>query len=133
MRKRHTQLRRRETGQSMAELSLMLPVFLLVVLGGLQLGAAFLQTQQLSAAVSEGARRAIVSSQQPDRDTLVADAVRDAAPNLDEDSIGVAISGSWEVGEPITVTATYPISVDVMGLVIYQDDVSNARTMRVAN
>ena len=61
-----------ESGQSMTELALVLPVLLLVVLGGLQLGAVFLQSQQLSSAVSEGARRAIVSSQKPNRDAVPA-------------------------------------------------------------
>jgi Flp pilus assembly protein TadG len=117
----------------MAELSLMLPILLLVVLGGLQLGAVFLQTQQLSSAVSEGARRAIVSSQKPDRDALVEDAVHDAAPSLDPASLDVSIAGTWEVGEPITVTGSYPVSVDVLGLVVYEDVVTNERTMRVAN
>ena len=117
----------------MAEFSLMLPILLLVVLGGLQLGAAFLQTQQLSSAVSEGARRAIVSSQKADKEVLVEEAVHAAAPALDADQLDVGIAGSWEVGEPITVTGSYPVSVDVMGLVVYEDTVTNERTMRVAN
>lgn len=130
---RQTSSRSAEAGQSMAELSLMLPILLLVVLGGLQLGAVFLQTQQLSSAVSEGARRAIVLSQDPDRDALVEEAVQDAAPSLDAASLDVAVESSWELGEPVTVTGSYPISVDVMGLVIYDDVVTNERTMRVAN
>ena len=93
----------------------------------------FLQSQQLSSAVSEGARRAIVSSTKPDKEALVEEAVVDAAPNLDADSLDVSISGSWTVGQPITVSASYPVSVNVMGLVVYEDTITNERTMRVAN
>jgi Flp pilus assembly protein TadG len=117
----------------MAELALMLPILLLVVLGGLQFGAVFLQTQQLSSAVSEGARRAIVSSQKPDREALVEQAVHEAAPSLDADSLAVSVDSTWDIGEPVTVTGTYPVSVDVLGLVVYEDTVTNERTMRVAN
>jgi Flp pilus assembly protein TadG len=117
----------------MAELSLMLPILLLVVLGGLQLGAVFLQTQQLSSAVSEGARRAIVSSQKPNKVALVEDAVHDAAPSLNESELDVSVSGTWAVGSPITVTGSYPVEVNVLGLVVYEDTVTNSRTMRVAN
>jgi Flp pilus assembly protein TadG len=133
MQTRHTQIRSAEAGQSMAEFALVLPILLLVVLGGLQLGAVFLQSQQLSAAVSEGARRAIVSSQKPDRDAIVQEAVVDAAPNLDAGNLDVATSGSWTIGQPITVSASYPVSVNVLGLVVYEDTISNQRTMRVAN
>lgn len=122
-----------EAGQGMAEFSLMLPVLLLVVLGGLQLGAMFMQWQQLSSAASEGARRAIVSSAKPDREALVVQSVEEAAPSLDAANLDVSIAGSWEVGEPITVTASYPVSVDVLGLVVYDGDITNERTMRVAN
>lgn len=122
-----------EAGQSMAEFTIMLPIFLLVVLGGLQLGALFLQWQQLSSAVSEGARRAIVVSQEPDRDSLVTTAVHEASPSLDPANLPVSVAGSWEVGDPITVTGSYPVDVDVLGIVIYEGTITNERTMRVAN
>lgn len=124
---------RREQGQGMVEFALVLPILLLVVLAGLQLGTVFLQWQQLSSAVSEGARRAIVSSQKGDRDSLVTSSVRQAAPSLDAGSLDVSVSGSWEVGEPITVGGTYPVSVNVLGIVVFDGDISNQRTMRVAN
>lgn len=123
---------RREAAQAMAEFIVVLPVLLLVVLAGLQLGSVFLQYQQLSSAVSEGARRGIVSATYGDREGRVTSAVRDAAPNLDG-TVGVSVSSSWVVGEPLTVTGTYPAEVDVLGLVVWSGNLTNTRTMRVAN
>lgn len=126
-------LDRGHRGQAIVELAIVLPVLLLLVFGGLQLGIVFWKWQQLSAAVSEGSRRAIVVSSRADREQVVVDAVHAAAPTLTADDLDVAMSGPWSVGQEVTVSATYPVSVNVLGLVVYSGTMSNERTMRVWN
>lgn len=124
--------RHRQQGQAMVEFALVLPILLTIVLAGLQFGTVYLKWQQLSAGASEGARKAIVSRQASGREDLVRDAVRNAAPNLTpSSSLNVMITGSWDAGDPITVEATFPVQVDILGVHIYDGTISSQRTMRV--
>lgn len=121
----------REDGQAMVELAMVLPILFMVLFGVMQLGQAFWSYQQLSAAVSEGARTAALSRSTGNQTSLVTSAVRAAAPNLDASDISVSVSSSWTTGDPVTVTATYPISVDLLGQVVVDRRITSTRTARV--
>lgn len=121
-------------GQAMVEFAVVLPFLLMLVFAGIQFGTVFLQWQQLSSATSEGARRAIVSRNEANRDTITRDAVRNAAPSLKPADLTVTVSSSWNAGSPVTVTSTYPASINLPflpGAVIWSGNLSNSRTMRV--
>src|SRR5204862_2571265 len=60
---------RSEQGQSMTEFALVLPVLALILFAVLQFGIALNNYVTLTDAARAGARRAAVSSQDPDRDT----------------------------------------------------------------
>ncbi len=72
----------RERGQAMVEFALMLPILVTVMFAVIEMGDAYWKYQQLSAAASEGARKAIVSRSlsSADREAAVETAVQNAAP-----------------------------------------------------
>ena len=120
-----------ESGQAFVEFALITPVLLTIILAGISFGQLFFTYQQLSAATSEGARRGIVSRSDADPSTSVERATRDAAPNLNSEQLDVPVSSSWSPGDPLTVTATYPATVRILGITFYDDVLSSTRTMRV--
>lgn len=119
-----------ERGQSAAEFALVLPVLTLVLFAALEFGTAFWNFQQLSAAASEGARKAAVSRTETNRDDLIRAAV-EGASNLDPAKVNVTVSSNWGPGDPVTVTATYPERISVIGLPVFDDDLVSRRTARV--
>lgn len=94
-------------------------------------GDVYWKYQQLSAAASEGARTAIVSRNDADRDGTVEQATKDAAPNLHAADMDVTITSSWTPGDDVTVRVSYPANVNIMGIVVFNDDLVSTRTMRV--
>jgi Flp pilus assembly protein TadG len=122
---------RSEDGQAFVEFALITPILLTIIFAGIGFGQLFFTYQQLSAATSEGARRGIVSRTASSPSQAVIDATRSAAPNLDPGNINVSVSSSWQPGANLTVTATYPAEVTVLGLTLYDSNLSSTRTMRV--
>ena len=121
----------REDGQAMVEFALVVPILLTIVLAGIQFGTVYLQWQQLSSATSEGARRAVVSRRYDDRETRIETAVVNAAPSLEDDITVDSIVSDWTPGSPVTVTASYPIVVNILGMHVVDKRITNSRTMRV--
>ena len=89
---------RNEKGASAVEFALVLPIFLMLVLGIFQFGIAFNNWIAITHAAREGARLAAVGQYDEQR-------VRDSAPSVDIQSISVIGQGG-SVGDPVTVTVT---------------------------
>ena len=115
----------------MVEFALVVPVLLTIVFAAIGFGDMYWKYQQLSAATSEGARKAIVSRNDPDRTNTVITAAQNAAPNLTPSSFGVTVTSSWTPGQTVTVTGTYPISLHIIGINFYDGNLKSSRTMRV--
>ena len=99
-------MRRRESGQAAAELALLLPVLLFIVLGCLDLGRAFSAWVTLTNAVREGARYGCLY---PLDTGGISDLVRDeaAAGGLQRDDVDVTVSSETAGGAAKTVAASY--------------------------
>ena len=109
---------RREDGQAAAELAFVLPVLTALLLGIAQFGIVFNNYITLTDATRAGARKAAVSRFVGDRGTSARAAVYLAASNLNSNSLNVTVDASpnWTVpGGDVTVTATYPYSIDILG------------------
>jgi Flp pilus assembly protein TadG len=117
----------------MAEFALVLPVFALLLFGVIQFGIAFNNYLALTDAVRAGARTAAVSRQLASPATVTEDRVRDAAANLDQDLLEVAVDPDpgWEAGAEVTVTATYPYEINLLGMVVMSGDLSSSTVERV--
>jgi len=101
----------------MVELAVVLPVLVLILFATFEFGRAYWQYQQLSAAASEGARKAIVSRTSGTRDSDIRDRILQNTQNFKEADLGIAIDGGqWKPGEPVKVTVTYPLEIKVPGM-----------------
>lgn len=117
----------------MAEMAIVLPALLLLLLGILQLGIAFNNYLALTDAVRAGARTAAVSRHDPDRVDITEDRVRDSAASLDVAKLAIEVTASprWETGAEVTVTAKYPYAINLLGMVVQSGDLSSTTVERV--
>ena len=122
---------RNENGQTMVEFTLVLPILCVVLFGVIQMGILFHDYITLTDATRAGARVAAVSSQDPNRVSKVSAAVKNSAQNLDQAQISPSVSSTWAHGADVTVTATYPYSVSLLGFVVRSGLLSSATTERV--
>lgn len=120
-----------ERGQAMVEFALVLPILCMILFAIIQFGLAFWRYQQVSAAASEGARRAAVSRPYNDRVNRAVTAAKDASPSLTASSMNVTVSSTWTAGSPVTVTVTYPQKITIMGVTFFNGNLTGKRTMRV--
>jgi len=123
---------RSEQGQSMTEFALVLPVLALILFAVLQFGIVFNNYVTLTDAARAGARRAAVSRQDPNRDSAVITAVKNSASDLDLSKLSVPPpSSTWDPGSDVTVTASYPYSISLLGLVVKSGSLTTKTTERV--
>jgi Flp pilus assembly protein TadG len=132
MRTPHIRLRS-QRGQSMAEFAIVAPVLLLVLMGIVQLGVVYNNWVSLTDAARAGARKAAVcrSGCTPDATTATVNAVKNSAADLTPANINVTVTSTWAQGADATVTATYPWSINVMGVVVASGNLSATTTERV--
>ncbi len=107
-----------ERGQTAVEFALVAPVLVAVLLTVIQFALAFHDYVTLTDAARAGARKAIVARFANDPTQAIADAgqaVRDSAAQLKQSDLGVDVSDpSWTTsGSVVTVTATYPYTIDI--------------------
>jgi Flp pilus assembly protein TadG len=115
----------------MVEFALVLPVLMLLILGIIQFGIVFNNWIQVTDAAREGARKAAVSRTATDPTGAATSAAKSSAPGLDQSTMGVSVSSSWNQGSNVTVTVTYPWSVSILGYVVKSGTLSASTTMRV--
>jgi Flp pilus assembly protein TadG len=122
---------RDEKGQTMVEFALALPVLLLIMFAVIQFGIVYNDYVTLTDATRAGARKAAVSRHESDPEGAAIAAVENSASGLDLADLDVAVSGSFEHGEDVTVEATYPYEIDLLGIVVASGDLSSETTERV--
>jgi Flp pilus assembly protein TadG len=122
---------RREQGQSMVEAAVVLPVMLLVLFAIVQFGITFNNYLTLTDAARAGARRAAVSREATDPVAATVSEVRASASDLNQSNLHVSVTSNWTPGGDVTVTATYPYSISLMGIVVHSGELSSSTTERV--
>ena len=130
---------RRQEGQAMVEFALVLPVLLLIVMGIIQFGILFNNYVTRTDAVRAGARQAAVSRTMPNPATLATDRVKKSAAGLKDSDIQVTVTAynpndgtaTWVQGGDVTVKATYPFDISILGFVVMSGDISSETTERV--
>jgi Flp pilus assembly protein TadG len=118
-------------GQTLTEFALVLPLLLFLLLAILQLGIAFNNYISLTEAVRVGARKGAVARQLSDPEAAVAAEVRDSAAELKAADVDVTVTSSWARGEDVTVTATYPYSINLLGVVVKSGELTSKAKERV--
>jgi Flp pilus assembly protein TadG len=120
-----------ERGQTMTELAMILPLLLILVFGIIQLGIAFNNYLAVTDAVRAGARKGSVSrlSGNPTGDCVTA--ARNAGADLQPSKFTVTCSSTWQPGADVTVTGSYPYSINVLGVVVKSGNLTSQIKERV--
>jgi Flp pilus assembly protein TadG len=120
-----------EQGQTLTEFALVLPILLLVLFAVIQLGIVFNHYVTVTDAARAGARKAVVSRQTSNPTSVTVTAVRNSAKNLNQSKLGVTVASSWAQGTDVTVTASYPYAVSLLGMVVKSGTLTSSTTERL--
>jgi Flp pilus assembly protein TadG len=122
---------RAQNGQSMAEFALVLPLLALLLFGVIQFGIAFNNYITLTDAVRAGARKGAVGRHLSDPQGAVIAQVRTAATDLKPADLAIDVQSSWQPGEEVRVEASYPYSINLLGLIVKSGRLKSVTTERV--
>jgi Flp pilus assembly protein TadG len=122
---------RSEHGQTMTEFALVLPLLVAILFGIIQFGIAFNNYLSLTDAVRAGARKATVSRHKEDPVDETVTAVRAAASDLKVSDLAIEVESSWEAGDQVRVSASYPYSISLVGFVVKKGRMSTETIERV--
>ena len=119
----------------MVEFTLLFPVLALLLFGVIQFGIAFNNYLALTDAVRAGSRQASVARYLPDTQRVpkVESKVRTSANNLNQSKLKVFVTptSNWDPGSDVTVKATYPYSISLLGVILKSGTLSSSTTERV--
>ena len=115
----------------MTEFALVLPLLALLLFGVIQFGIAFNNYITLTDAVRAGARKGAVARHLQNREKHVDTAVRAAATDLKSSDLNVDVESTWESGEDVRVSASYPYSISLLGVVVKSGRMTSETTERV--
>jgi Flp pilus assembly protein TadG len=126
-------LRPDSRGQAMVEFAIILPLLLTVIFALVQFGILFANEIEITNAARDAARKAAVSRSST---TGVADAKAAAKAStwlakLQDSNITVTPLQPWTAGQDVTVTVTYPYSVNILGVVVKSGTLSSRKVARV--
>jgi Flp pilus assembly protein TadG len=124
---------RRSRGQAMVEFTLILPLLLLLILGIYQFGQTYADYIQVTNAARDGGRKALVSRSDASGVADVVSTAKNATWWLDKNQMGVSVSPSqpWTTGQNVTVTVTYPYSINLLGFVVASGTLKSTTTVRM--
>jgi Flp pilus assembly protein TadG len=120
-----------ERGQSLTEFALALPILALLLFAIIQFGIVFNDYVTLTDATRAGARKGAVGRQLADPAGSAAAAVRSSAADLDQGDLNVSVTSTWQAGADVSVTATYPYSISLLGVVVKTGNLTSTTTERV--
>jgi Flp pilus assembly protein TadG len=121
-----------EQGQTMAEFTLVLPIFVVLLFGIIQFGIAYNNYVTLTDAARAGARKGAVSRNVGPQ-TACEDQVKASATGLDSSKLQVTCSptGGWAPGTDIRVDAQYPFTISLFGIPITTGSLKSVMTERM--
>ncbi len=106
---------------------------MLLLVGIFQLGRAYAESIQVTNAAKEGARRVTISRNVPDGANRVVTSAKSSTWSLDQSQMNVSVdqASPWAGGQNVTVSVTYPYSIDILGIVVASGTLSASSTARV--
>jgi Flp pilus assembly protein TadG len=121
-----------ERGQTMVEFVIVVPVLLMLLFGVIQFGIVYNHYLTITDATRVGARKAAVSRTAADPEALAEAAVREAARDLNQTKLLVDVTPTaWAHGGDVTVEASYPYEVNLLGFVVASGRVKSSTTERI--
>jgi Flp pilus assembly protein TadG len=122
-----------ERGQAAVEFALVVPIIIVLLLGIIQVGIAFHDYITLTDAARAGARKAVVDRFSDESVAQLQQHVRDAAGDLKQSNLQVTVNlpAPLNSGSALTVTAQYPYSINLLGLVVASGTLHSTMTDRL--
>jgi Flp pilus assembly protein TadG len=120
-----------ERGQTMTEFALVLPLLVFLLFGIIQFGIAFNNYIALTDAARAASRKGAVSRGAANPAGDCSSAAVNAAGDLNTSKLKVTCSSTWQSGSDVTVTATYPYSIQLLGWVVKSGDLKTQIKERV--
>jgi Flp pilus assembly protein TadG len=122
-----------QRGQTMAELALVLPVLLVLLLGIAQFGVTFNNYVTLTDAARAASRKGAVSRNAANPKADCESQGYAAGTNLKNPTTDfvVTCTSSWQAGTDVTVTASYPYSISLLGWVVKSGKLNTTMKERV--
>jgi Flp pilus assembly protein TadG len=121
----------------MVEFALVIPVLCVVLFGVIQFGILYKDYVTLTDAARTGARKAAVSRNSATPEADAEASVRKAASGIDKPCGGgtglcvTVTATAWQHGGEVTVAATYPYKVNLLGFVVAAGNLQSKTTERV--
>jgi Flp pilus assembly protein TadG len=122
---------RNQRGQTMAEFAIVFPVLAVVLFAIAQFGILFNNYLTVTDAVRAGAREAAVARASANPVSVATTAVRNSAADLNQANLAVTVNSDWIPGDDVTVQATYPYSISLLGWVLTSGSLKSQTTERV--
>ena len=122
---------KRQQGQTLTEFAMVLPLLALVLFGIIQFGIVFHHYVTLTDSVRAGGRQGAVSRDLSNPTARVVDRVRRSAADLDPGKLGISVSSTFTQGDDVTVVATYPYDISLLGVVVKSGTLRASTTERV--
>jgi len=117
----------------MVEFALVAPILLILLFAAIQFGILYNNYVTLTDAVRTGARKAAVSRSQGNPAAVTEAQVRASASDLKQSDLLVTVQApaGWSPGGDVTVEATYPYSVNLLGVHVKSGRLSSRTTERL--
>jgi Flp pilus assembly protein TadG len=128
---------RDQQGQAATEFALVLPILALLLFGIIQLGVVFNHYVTITDAVRTGARKAavgrLVLQGGGDPAGQAEAGVRASASDLNQSDLQVTVNplGGWSQGSDVSVSASYPYQVSLLGIVVSSGNLTATTQERV--
>jgi Flp pilus assembly protein TadG len=123
-----------ERGQALVEFAFALPLLTVLLFGVIQFGTVFNNYETITDAARAGSRQAILLRLSGGTPDTAAQAARTAASGLDPEKLGVSVLANpdWtNSGNDVSVTVTYPYSINLLGWVVQSGNLSSTMTERL--
>ena len=122
-----------ERGQTMTEFALILPLLVVLLFGIIQFGIIFNNYVTLTDAVRAGARTGAVSRGTSNPSAACVNQVLGAAGNLNQAQLQPTVSctSPWTPGSDVTVSASYPYNISLLGWVVASGQLNTTMKERV--
>jgi Flp pilus assembly protein TadG len=115
----------------MTEFALVLPLLAILLFGVMQFGIVFNHYITLTDAVRAGARKGAVGRHYDNPEAEVVKAVQRAATDMKHSRLDISVKSSWAQNSDVEVTATYPYSINLLGVVVKSGRLSSTTKERV--
>jgi Flp pilus assembly protein TadG len=125
-----------ENGQTIVEFALVAPLLMVLILGILQGGIAFNHYLVVTDAARAASREAIVARVSGVSVATIQQAAKNASGDLDQSKLNVTVSDPTDptlttAGSSVTVTVTYPYSINLLGWVVSSGSLTSSMTDRL--